>query len=913
MTRYAVVDLETTGHTPKSGDQIIEVGIVIIEDGAIIEEFSSYVNPGKEIPLFISNLTGITDRAVENAPSFKTVAKKIQALCKGAYFVAHHVQFDLVFLNDALMQEGLEPVNEKVIDTVELARIFTPRASGFKLSQLAEYYNINHMHPHRALSDAYVTAQLLLKLLQKAKSLPAKTLEQILYLEPKLQSDLHDILAELIHSKRYSMDQDQTYETFQGIVLKKAREEKNIASSLSLSFEDFLHGILGKKGTLSELYENYEVRDSQGEMAELIYRAFQENKHALIEAETGTGKTLAYLIPSIYHALQTGNRVLISTYTTQLQSQALHKEIPLLKNAINAPFQSVVMKGKRHYLSLKRFSEELQKSPEQDNYDVILTKALLLVWITETDTGDMDELQLPSSGYIFWRKINAEAEGLMDPKSSWFHHNYYTKVRKQAQKAQLVITNHSLLSTEIANNYNLLPSFDYCVIDEAHHFEKAASSHFGAKLSYVSIQYLLNEMKEEIQEAKFEELLTETKERADELFRYLFSIVKQKQDATYNDVGRIQSLFELKNITEPIRTQLVDLTQRLQFSLLDIMEYLEERMKKKESADAKNYVDKWKYHLESIHELKQKLHLFLRDEESAFVKWIEIEAQGAKNAVYLYCEPYEIGSALAEKFYHIKKSIILTSATLTMKNSFRYMLQKNGLEDGNVWTKQIASPFSIKDQVKLFVPNDLPHIKYDREEDYVTAISYAIYELAQITKGRMLVLFTSYQMLKNTHEMLVQFADQDDLVIIAQGISSGSRERLKKNFQTFDRAILLGTSSFWEGIDIPGEDLSAVVIVRLPFEPPNHPVYSAKAKMLKEQNKNPFMELALPNAVIRFKQGFGRLIRSKQDSGIVFVCDARLIQSKYGQYFLESIPDVPVIYDDTNHLFDLAREWYENR
>ena len=222
----------------------------------------------------------------------------------------------------------------------------------------------------------------------------------------------------------------------------------------------------------------------------------------------------------------------------------------------------------------------------------------------------------------------------------------------------------------------------------------------------------------------------------------------------------------------------------------------------------------------------------------------------------------------------------------------------------------VESPFNYDDQVQLFIPNDFPDINHGDIDDYVYSTCEAILSLSHVTEGRMLVLFTSYDMLRKAYHVLKEIMDLDHYVLIAQGISSGSRTRLKKNFQSFDHSILLGTSSFWEGVDIPGDDLSCIMIVRLPFDPPGHPIYEAKSKDLKKEGKNAFMALSLPNAVIRFKQGFGRLIRSTHDRGIVFICDARIVKARYGKFFTESIPDVPTTYDSTYQLIKKAEEWF---
>ncbi|QHE52494.1 ATP-dependent DNA helicase DinG [Pontibacillus sp. HMF3514] len=933
MPKFVVVDLETTGHTPKKGDKIIEVGMVTIEDGEIVHQFHSMVNPEQPIPSFISQLTGIEDQDVQDAPLFDEIVDEIVHLCQDAYFVAHHVQFDLGFLNHAIQETTGKSLDIPVIDTVELGRIMIPQAPGYKLAQLAEYLDVAHENPHRALADAYVTANILLQFIHKAKQLPYETLQQLSTLDRKLKSDLHELLSNWMESKAFTIQEREDLEVFRGIALKRIREEEQRNSPDVEGFQPYLDDLLGNDGSLSKNMERYEERGSQRTMATTIYDAFQSESHALIEAETGTGKSLAYLLPAVYEAVTKQNRVVISTHTTHLQSQLLDKEVPLLHKNLPFSFTSALFKGKQHYISLKKFEFELYHGTS-DNYDITLTKAMLLVWLTETDTGDIDEIQLPSSGNIFWRRISAEAEGYIDPKSPWFSRSFYQRARKQAQKADLLITNHSLLCTDISENYSLLASYSKLIIDEAHHLEATAAKHFGRKIDYVSIQYLLNEMggnsagdwiygllssypemalKHDI--TKWDELVQNSKEESDELFRFLFSYVVKQHNAhiSLNDVGRYQYRFQNDQENPQTWSTVQEMTRRVSFYLRDLIQFLHKCKNWISLAETSEEASRWtediRMYIERMEEVIHSLDHLLLSEEESIVKWIEIEAYGAKNAVFLHSEPIEIATIMQDQLFAQKESVILTSATLTMKDSFTFMMKRLGLEKSSTIQQKIQSPFHYEDQVQLMIPNDFPNIKYGDQEDFIYATCEAIYSLATITKGRMLVLFTSYDMLKKTYSAMKEFIDQEEFILIAQGVSSGSRSRLKKNFQAFDQAILFGTSSFWEGVDIPGQDLTSVVIVRLPFQPPDHPVYKAKSDALKSQGKNAFMELSLPNAVIRFKQGFGRLIRSSQDRGIVMVCDDRIMKAKYGKYFIDSIPSIPVHFDSTHKLMEEARRW----
>src|SRR5699024_1574192 len=664
-------------------------------------------------------------------------------------------------------------------------------------------------------------------------------------------------------------------------------------------------------------------------MSEHIYDAFQLEHHALIEAETGTGKSLGYLLPTIYEAIKTDQRIVISTFTTQLQNQLLEEDIPLLKKILSFPFDVALLKGKRHYISLEKFEKEL-RTGQQDNYDVALTKAIILVWLTETDTGDIDEISLPSSGYYFYNRVSSDIEGNIQPSSPWFSYSYYQRARERAQRADIIIINHALLCTDMFNDFAFIPSYNKAIIDEAHHLEDTASHHYGLKLDYVDIIYNLNQIggmednawfsnlinnypmiRSEISIEKWDNLIQDLRYELDQLFRTIFQYVidQHKKNKSTSDIGRLQYRFEDEKENQTAWPIIKEMVNRITFYLRDTIHFLIQinqhaDLNKYEEDELQAYLVELQTYIDSFE------HLFIEESTIDHVKWIEIEVYGAKNAVYLYSEPTDVSKLLSTDFFDNKKSVILTSATLTMRNSFSFIEKRLGIPSERLIKEKINSPFSYKDQVQLMIPNDFPDIKYGNTNDYIYSISESIVSLAEITSGRMLVLFTSYDMLRKTYYLLKETAKSTDFNLIAQGISSGSRSRLKKNFQTYEKAILLGTSSFWEGIDIPGENLSCLMIVRLPFQPPNHPLYEAKSANLKANGKNPFFELALPHAVLRFKQGFGRLIRSTHDRGIVFVCDARIVKARYGSFFTKSIPNVPTTYDSTSVLMQKAKEWF---
>ncbi|WP_217585457.1 ATP-dependent DNA helicase DinG [Lentibacillus saliphilus] len=931
MTKYAVIDLETTGHSPKSHDKIIEIGLVIIEDHQIVDQYSTLINPNMTIPTFITSLTGISDEDVASAPLFGDVVDHIKGLLADCFLVAHNADFDVGFLNDAFLLEGLPKLTNPVIDTVELARILYPTAPAFKLGQLADYLKIQHEDPHRALSDAIVTGKVLIKSIAKMNQLPYETIVHLERLSHQLKSNIQHLLSARRDALEFDFVDRDDIDIFKGLAIKKTddiitHDEEDISS-----YGDLLDDIYEEEGVLSQKLERYEKRPGQRFMSEAIFDAFQSQKHALIEAETGTGKSLAYLIPAIYEAYRTSSRVVISTYTTQLQSQLLEEEVPLVKSLLPFPFKIALLKGKRHYISLEKFSQELNTT-EYDHYGITLTKAMLLIWLTETKTGDIEEVTLPSSGYAFYNKVSAEGEGYHRSDSIWFSKSYYQKARQRAQKANVIVTNHALLCTDLLNDSNFIPAYDKAIVDEAHHLEDTVSRHYGLKLDYQGIQYVLNQIGSakdgdwldrvineiDVQlrpfaEEKWHDTYHETKKEIDDFFNQLFQYVKLKQNRAdvISDIGRIQYRFKHQQEDGQKWAVIVDMCARLTFYLRDLIHMLT-LLKEPVSNCAKADLiwEEAEDHIGKLQDVIDQIEsLFLLEDDQNVVKWLEIDRSGSKNTVSIFSEPLEVSDILHESFFMKKNSIILTSATLTMNQSFSYMMNRLGVPS-DAKTAHIKSPFNYEDQVKLMVPKDFPDIKHGNVDEFIYATCEAIVSLAEVTNGRMLVLFTSYDMLRRSYDLLKETLDSGQFVLFAQGITSGSRSRLKKNFQTFDQAILLGTSSFWEGVDIPGEDLSSLVIVRLPFQPPGQPAFEARGHILKEQGKNAFMELALPQAVIRFKQGFGRLIRSTQDRGIVFVCDARIVKSRYGRFFTKSIPDVPVIHDSTSNLIQYAKKWF---
>ncbi|SFA98817.1 MULTISPECIES: ATP-dependent DNA helicase DinG [unclassified Bacillus (in: firmicutes)] len=932
MSKYIVVDLETTGNSPKKGDKIIQFAAVVIEGGKIIDTYSSLVNPERNIPIFIEELTGINDEMVKSAPVFSEIAPKVMELLKGAYFVAHNVLFDLSFLQEELFQAGYEGFYGPSLDTVELTRILNPTADGYKLSDLAQAYGLSHDRPHQADSDAYVTAELLLLLLKKLESLPNKTLKLLVGLAGGLKGDLKTLFDEtLIRKQAYLEYLDESLEEFHGLIIKKFPHQSD------LNTVQFIHSFPSSEEEKISLFQKsfssgIEKRMGQYRMMDEVMVSFDKGKHLAIEAGTGVGKSLAYLVPAAYFSNKHGTPVVISTHTIQLQEQLLQKEIPLLMKMLPFDTKVVLLKGRQHYLSLEKFMYSLNEA--FDNYDTTLTKMQILVWLTETNSGDRDELNLSSGGQLYWNKIKSD-RSLFSSKINWKDRDFYTRAKDQAVNANIVITNHSLLLSNMENPSTVLPPYEYVVIDEGHHFEKTAGRYLGTSLDYLNLRmtlsqfgtfeqrqlfYKLEQILEQInvdtdgiiRASELNELMFNISLENDELFKVALILAKRKYSINRSSTKRVQ--FSMENRTHSMEWQaLSNSGERLFFALKDLIAAIERRLQILQSVDSRlNHIQRGVLeelltYVTELEEIRSSLRTFIF-EDPELVKWLEVDLRAPQNATTFHAQPHAIGEKLAKRFFSLKKSVIITSATLTVNNSFTYLFKGLGMETSTK-SIQVPSPFHYDKQVQLMVCEDLPEINSVPMDEYVASITEHIISIAEATKGRMLILFTAHEMLKKTYELVKESGFLEDFVIMAQGITSGSKTRLTKNFQRYEKSILLGTSSFWEGVDIPGEDLTCLVIVRLPFTPPDEPLTNAKCQQIENEGGNAFHDFSLPEAILRFRQGFGRLIRTKNDRGIVVVFDRRIISANYGKYFLDSIPKVSIFKGNIDSVTDRIHKW----
>lgn len=940
LNRFLVVDFETTGSSPRQGDAIIQIGAVAIDDGKVMDTLSTMVHPGQPIPPFITQLTGITDEMVQDAPSMEEVLPRLLRMLDGRAFVAHNASFDLQFLQEALLSQGYYTFDGYVLDTVELSRFLLPMQNSYRLGELATDLQIDHDRPHQADSDALATANLLLHLMDILAQLPLVTIQRLQMLVSSFRSDIDALLRyvemekmallpELDESSSPASASDEMWDVYRQLALRK-REEKLTASlqraqiepGPEKSFDDMLEDMIGEQGRLLTHMSGYQRRDAQEAMMQAVYAAINDGTHLLIEAGTGTGKSLGYLLPGIIWAKHNQQQLVISTNTIQLQEQLFHKEIAALQQSLPFSFTAATLKGRGNYLCLRKFEQALDDPLEGSSQEMRLVKGQMLTWLTQTQTGDVEELSMPPSGQLFWQQVKSDTGSCLNRACPWFSRCYYFQARERARDADVVIVNHALLISDLQAENRILPPYEVAIVDEAHHLEEAATQHLGKQLSTTQLLFLLD--RAAVEEGgslfRFTEALgdwqADVREGAFELFGELKKLEPQLRDKALqwtqllyvwasdraeetSDGGRETVRYRAESFSgkhERIRKSTRKLIDAMSAygAYMDRLLHIGPKEDKPPFAvrslrtDLQGLLKEWQH-------MTELLHFFLLEQDPGYVYWMEVESRTARKQVHLSAALLQVSEALAQPLFAEKRSLVLTSATLTVKNSFSYMMNRFGLDqlpDGRVRTLALPSPFEYEKQGLLLIPADFPAPGKEGDQTYLDAVIQGCLDVVLAAQGRTLILFTSHSMLRFVYQAMKERLAEEPVpyTLLGHGVESNNRSKLVRMFQSMEKSVLLGTSSFWEGVDIPGDALSCLVIVRLPFTPPNHPVYQGRAELLKAEGKNAFMSMALPQAVILFKQGVGRLIRHHLDRGVVVVFDTRIVESRYGRSFLQSLP-----------------------
>ncbi|KHL92043.1 ATP-dependent DNA helicase DinG [Paenibacillus sp. IHB B 3415] len=948
--KFAVLDFETTG--TQSVGEIIQVGLAIIEeDRSISRVYGSYVKPGAPIPPFITGLTGITDSDVQDAPELDEMMMELVPLLDDVVLVGHNVAFDFHFLQNALDRCGYLPFQGRILDTIDFLKICFPSLTTYQLGSVSSHFGLTHERPHQADSDALATALVLLKCLEELDSLPLLTIQRLNELFADEDSDLAWYFDGLLREREMETFQPEGDLTFYRQLalavgdwaeLPPPREEGSDNPLQNITFGEYMEEVTKR---LKDTLPQYESREAQELMIQEVMTALDQDKHLLIEAGTGTGKSLGYLLPAIYHSVRSNQKVMVSTHTINLQDQLRERDIPLLTSVVPFPFKAAIFKGRGHYLCLRKFEHRINKRDFTSPREEALTAAQMMVWLTQTETGDDEELNLSGRGGDFWETVASDTDSCLGRSCPWFRKCYYHRAKHEAGISDVVVTNHSKLFADVKAGHQLLPAYEHLIIDEAHHLEDIAGKHLGMQMKYFTVAHTLTRLYKDSRSGQlpalrqtlqssgseqasewssvidriYPDLLT-VKESWDTLSDKLFGLLPERSDAGAGEAGQLVA--RLQPGKKPKEwEELAALENTLHLSLSDIIRKGDKMLSEMRDTDSQSSSDSLVTDIgglfKDLASIREQIRFFMGLNDENIVYWLEGSGNYRGKSLQMYAVPVDVSTQLRELFFDKKKSIILTSATLSVDKSFQFMIDNLGLgeaaEQGRLMTALLPSPFKYREQALLVIPRDFPSVKGSiGDARFVDTLVHSLAETAVATRGRMLVLFTSYKMLRQVYDPLKEALASQDIAVLGQGVEGGSRSKLIRRFQDSSASVLLGTSSFWEGVDIPGEALTCLAIVRLPFQPPNHPLAEAKSELLQAQKKNPFMKLSVPQAVIRFKQGFGRLVRTAQDRGIVIVYDTRVIESYYGKYFLYSLPGPKMEHMLTDQIVPRIAEWLED-
>ena len=936
---WVAIDLETTGLSP-SDDEIIEVGAVKFQGDTDIDELQSFVNPHRQLGGFVKMLTGIDQSEVDAAPDFSDLAPDLGRFVGDAPVVGHNVAFDLRFLT----VNGLQLANPRC-DTWDMAYVMLPGAREYSLGRLAASLGIDHPRPHRAQDDAAVTRDLFRALVERALDLDVFLLAEMEQLAARspwvLGYLLRSLTAKKIAEQIHAPQQDEVNGggvapgrllagglDLNELKLRLRRPRKPRVGRTGLGTDaDYVASLLREGGPLSDALPGFEERAEQIEMARRVADVVNNGGRLMVEAGTGVGKSLAYLIPAALYALKHEKRVVVSTNTINLQDQLMAKDMPGLVAALDkarpglgGQLRYCQLKGRSNFVCLRRWM--LLRGAESLTEEDARLMSKLAVWGRETSTGDRSELNLGNRNAAQpWSRVSADgAPGCIGVNGTCF----LRSARERAAGAHIVVVNHALLLSNLMAGGTLIPEFDVLIVDEAHHLEEEATKHFGFELGQAYIDDYLQSLTGDrglLGQAAVALRGSSTgagrRATLDEVTTRVLGVLPKLRDSAAATFAALEEIIVVHNglaegeiearVTAATRSQpgwahLEVLWEGLDAVLGELrgeMGALNTAMEGLEEAGITNYegiVMEAANRQQVVSDLRQRLEQFIPHPRPDGIYWVSRRRRGE---LTLHAAPLSVGEQLSEHLFDTTETVVLTSATLATGGEFRHMRERTGFEEPEELL--LGSPFDYPNAAMLCIPEDMPE---PDQWAYPPAVEQAITDAAVAADGRTMALFTSHAALQAAASGVRSNLRAQGITVLAQGID-GTPHQLVRRLIDEPRSVILGTSSFWEGVDLAGDVLKVLLLARLPFSVPTAPVFAARS----EQFENPFEEYALPQAILRARQGFGRLIRTKTDRGAVVLLDRRVLSRRYGKQFLDSLPPTNRQTFKLRELGDRIRAW----
>lgn len=923
---FVAVDIETTG-LHKGNDRITEIGAVKFVDGKITEEFSMLVNPGINIPAKITALTGIDYEKIKDAPSFCEVMPKFLEFVGRLAICGHNVDFDISFLNAEIKRNGGQEITNWNIDTLILARIILQLEEGYALGKVARHLSISLENAHRALDDARASGLIAVNLMPKIKDMPIITRARIANNSVGFTKRLFDRTL-----NNYKIPEKVKYELVPNI---------NPLSPNPQSFELSDKTLQKTFNKLSQIgIKNYKARVEQFEYSQIVMNALNKAEFAAIEAGTGTGKTIAYLIPAILTSFGKNERIVISTNTKQLQNQLVLHDLPMAAKLFDRKFSFAVLKGKNNYICRKAFENLINGtttgiSPKDKN-------AILPVinWYEKTKTGDIEEQNAFSrrGSKQLWDKISAENKQCSG--CELVNHCFLTKARRFAMAANIVVVNHAFFYSDIIAGNDIIENTAALIFDEAHRIEETGyyslqvdidTNRIGIAVeTFQHIHTILYNLQKDGRDAEPNLFDEKTEENSEEKTppqpqisqEFIDDVLKLKH-IVYN-IRKAGENFLLKlsdwlveNNTEKNANQSSIITlgyknapfakfKDLQALLFNIGEFLEItrliRQKHSDLTTHRNIAAEITSAQNSAQQLSADLKYVCNAEIEGDIFWAEgpankkwVKLTGTTTNIHGFLEPF---------WKNYNRPVVFTSATLSPQKNIEYFAERVGIEKLSPVLKEFETKVQNSGNVFFAVPQICPETGTAQHNDFTAE---TIKNLRDKYQKNILVLFTNNESLEAVFNKLG--GSEKNSNVFAQGIS-GNNAWISQQMRDIRGAILLGSGSFWEGVDMPGNECEIVVIPKLPFPVPTHPLQKQLAQNAENDGKNGFMDYALPETLLKFRQGIGRLIRRDEDKGALFVLDNRIITKPYGKKFRNLLASEVNKYDDLGDIDEKLTDFF---